>query len=89
MPYSLIPSTTSLGTVSPTGREDGLRAGANVVMPNLSPSSVRDKYLLYDGKICTGEEAAECVRCLGRRVSAAGYRIVTDRGDVRREDGLK
>ncbi len=83
-PHALIPSTTSLGTVSPTGREDGLRAGANVVMPNLSPASVRGKYLLYDGKICTGEEAAECLACLGGRVRAAGYRIALDRGDVRR-----
>ncbi len=84
-PHALIPATTSLGTVSPTGREDGLRAGANVVMPNLSPVGVRKKYLLYDGKICTGEESAQCVACLEARVRSAGYRIVTDRGDVRRD----
>ncbi|MBQ6677173.1 MAG: hypothetical protein IJM71_03895, partial [Clostridia bacterium] len=77
----------SLGTVSPTGREDGLRSGANVVMPNLSPVRVRNKYLLYDGKICTGEESAQCVACLDARVRSAGYRIVTDRGDVRRDGG--
>ncbi len=85
-PHALIPATTSLGTVSPTGREDGLRAGANVVMPNLSPVGVRKLYQLYDGKICTGEEAAECVECLSRRVGAAGYRIAVDRGDVKRGD---
>ena len=86
-PYALIPSTTSLGTVSPSGREDGLRAGANVVMPNLSPVRVREKYNLYDGKICTGEEAAQCVGCLAARVRAAGYRISVDRGDVKRDGG--
>ncbi len=84
-PHALIPATTSLGTVSPTGREDGLRCGANVVMPNLSPVKVRNKYLLYDGKICTGEESAQCVACLDARVRSAGYRISVDRGDVRRD----
>ena len=59
----------------------GILAGANVVMPNLSPVQVRDKYTLYDNKICTGEEAAECRGCLERRVAAVGYRCVTDRGD--------
>ena len=81
LPEVLLPATTALGTVDAFGREKGLQAGANVLMPNLSPSGVRDKYLLYDNKICTGEEAAECIRCLSRRVSDAGYRIVTDRGD--------
>ena len=83
-PHALIPATTSLGTVSPTGREDGLRSGANVVMPNLSPVRVREKYSLYDGKICTGEESAQCVACLDARVRSVGYRIAVDRGDVRR-----
>ena len=62
----------------------GLRAGANVVMPNLSPVTVRKLYELYDNKICTGEEAAQCRSCLERRVQAAGYQIVTDIGNVRR-----
>ena len=83
-PYALIPSTTALGTIDPQGRELGLKAGANVVMPNLSPQSVRDKYELYDNKICTGEESAQCRSCLEMRVLSAGYRIVTDIGDVRR-----
>ena len=88
-PHALIPATTSLGTVSPTGREDGLRSGANVVMPNLSPVRVRNKYLLYDGKICTGEESAQCVACLDARVRSAGYRIAVDRGDVRKDGAPK
>lgn len=80
-PNALIPSTTALGTIHPKGREMGLEAGANVVMPNLSPNDVRKLYSIYDNKICTGDEAAECRRCLEERVLAAGYRIVTDRGD--------
>ncbi len=84
-PYALIPATTALGTIHPQGRELGLKAGANVVMPNLSPVSVRKLYDLYDNKICTGDEAAECRRCLEQRVGTAGYRIVTDIGNVKRE----
>ena len=84
-PYVLLPSTTALGTISPNGRELGLRHGANVVMPNLSPVTVRKKYELYENKICTGEESAQCKTCLEARVRAAGYRIVTDRGDVRKK----
>ncbi len=80
-PTALIPATTALGTIHPLGREMGLKAGANVVMPNLSPVSVRKKYELYENKICTGEEAAECRGCLEQRVRSAGYRIVVDRGD--------
>ena len=85
-PYALIPATTALGTIAPDGRELGLKAGANVVMPNLSPSSVRDQYKLYDGKICTGEEAAECRGCLEQRVIFSGYKIVVARGDVKKEN---
>ena len=81
LPDVLLPATTALGTIHPKGREKGLLAGANVVMPNLSPRDVRKKYLLYDNKICTGDEAAECIACLGRRVASVGYELVTDRGD--------
>ena len=81
LPNVLLPATTALGTIHPKGREKGLLAGANVVMPNLSPKDVRKKYLLYDNKICTGDEAAECIACLGRRVASVGYELVTDRGD--------
>ncbi len=81
VPNALIPATTSLGTIHPQGREQGILAGANVVMPNLSPISVRKKYMLYDNKICTGEEAAECRFCLNNRMKSIGYEIVSDRGD--------
>ncbi len=83
-PYALIPATTALGTIHPDGRELGLKAGANVVMPNLSPVSVRKLYALYENKICTGEEAAQCRGCLERRVASVGYQIVTDIGNVKR-----
>ncbi|MBQ1659398.1 MAG: [Clostridia bacterium] len=81
LPYALIPSTTALGTIHPLGREKGILAGANVVMPNLSPVSVRKKYLLYDNKICTGDESAECRRCLEQRMKSIGYNVVVSRGD--------
>ena len=80
-PNVLLPATTALGTIHPQGRELGILAGANVIMPNLSPVNVRGKYLLYDGKICTGDEAAECHSCLERRMERIGYHISVDRGD--------
>lgn len=80
-PKVLLPSTTALGTIHPLGREKGILAGGNVVMPNLSPTSVRKKYALYDNKICTGDEAAECRYCLQERMESIGYHVVTDRGD--------
>lgn len=82
-PHVLLPATTALGTIHPLGREMGIQAGANVVMPNLSPTDVRGKYLLYDNKICTGDEAAECRCCMQRRMEGIGYEVVTDRGDFR------
>jgi biotin synthase len=82
-PPVLLPATTALGTIHPTGREQGIQAGANVVMPNLSPVSVRKKYALYDNKICTGEESAQCKGCLAGRMASVGCRIVTDKGDIR------
>ena len=80
-PNVLLPATTALGTIHQQGRELGILAGANVIMPNLSPVNVRGKYLLYDGKICTGDEAAECHSCLERRMGKIGYHIIVDRGD--------
>lgn len=82
LPKALIPATTALGTIHPEGREMGLKAGANVVMPNLSPLATRKLYDLYDNKICTGEEAAECRDCLEERVKSAGYEINSARGDA-------
>jgi biotin synthase len=83
----LLPSTTALGTIHPQGREMGILSGANVVMPNLSPISVRKKYMLYDGKISTDEEAAEGVEALKERMRKIGYEITVSRGDF--EDILK
>lgn len=85
LPNVLLPSTTALGTINPLGREKGILAGANVVMPNLSPVSVRKKYMLYDNKICTGDESAECRYCLQKRMESIGYQVVTDRGDYKPE----
>ncbi len=82
-PHALIPATTALGTIHPEGREMGLKAGANVVMPNLSPVGVREKYSLYDNKICTGDEAAQCINCLTNRVQNSGYNIVTHIGHAK------
>jgi biotin synthase len=82
-PHALLPATTALGTIDPKGREKGILAGANVVMPNLSPVNVRDKYTLYDNKICTGDEAAECKACMAARMKSIGYEVVTDRGDYK------
>lgn len=82
LPKVLLPATTALGTLDSWGREKGLAAGANVVMPNLSPVKNRKQYELYDNKICTGEEAAECRECLSRRVESVGYQLVQERGDA-------
>lgn len=81
LPKVLLPATTALGTIHPKGRELGILAGANVVMPNLSPTEVRKDYLLYDNKICTGDEAAECRSHLEKRMESIGYHVVTARGD--------
>ncbi|BES64115.1 [FeFe] hydrogenase H-cluster radical SAM maturase HydE [Gottschalkiaceae bacterium SANA] len=81
LPDVLLPATTALGSVNPHGREQGLLAGANVVMPNLSPTSVRELYALYDGKICTGDEAAHCRQCIEGRIASAGFRVNMTRGD--------
>lgn len=82
-PHILLPATTALGTLDPEGREKGILSGANVVMPNLSPSAVRKKYMLYNDKLSDGEESAECLDSLRRRMEAIGYRIVTARGDYK------
>ena len=80
-PHVLLPSTTALGTIHPKGRELGILSGANVVMPNLSPVNVREKYKLYDNKICTGDEAAECRYCMENRMKSIGYEVAVSRGD--------
>ncbi len=82
-PFVLLPSTTALGTIDPNGREQGILAGANVVMPNLSPADVRDKYMLYNGKVSSGSEAAQGLADLKARMEAIGYQVVSSRGDVK------
>ncbi len=81
LPKVLLPSTTALGSITPNGREQGILAGANVVMPNLSPAQFREKYLLYDNKLCTGSEAAESLKDLNSRMESIGYHVTVARGD--------
>lgn len=81
LPHALLPATTALGTISPHGREQGIFAGANVVMPNLSPIDHRNDYSLYDNKICTGDEAAECRDSIEQRIQTIGYSLCMARGD--------
>ena len=81
LPRALLPATTALGTLADDGRERGMNAGCNVVMPNLSPKDTRKKYLLYDNKRSDGDEAAEGLAALRARMAAAGYEVVVDRGD--------
>ena len=84
-PHVLLPATMALGTLATGGRLLGIKAGANVIMPNLSPQNVRGKYLLYDNKLHTGAEAAEALNELQREVASIGYRIVSARGDYTEE----
>lgn len=81
LPSVLLPSTTALGTADSNGREKGILHGANVVMPNLSPLEHRKDYSLYDNKICTGDESAQCISCMKRRMKSIGYEVVTDVGN--------
>ena len=83
LPGVLLPATTALGTIHPEGREKGILAGANVVMPNLSPGDFRKQYTLYDNKICTGAESAEKLKELEARLERIGYTIAVDRGDFK------
>lgn len=80
LPYALIPATTALGSIDPLGREAALRAGANVVMPNLTPRKYRPDYRIYPNKICLGEEAAECRGCITRRIEGIGRKVAGDPG---------
>ena len=81
LPSVLLPSTTALGTADINGREKGILHGANVVMPNLSPLEHRKDYSLYDNKICTGDESAQCISCMKNRMKSIGYEVVTDVGN--------
>lgn len=85
-PNVLLPSTTALASITPNGREMGIMCGANVIMPNLSPPSERKKYELYNNKLCFDDEAAENIRLLNEKINKIGYKIVTSRGDIIREE---
>ena len=85
-PNLLLPATTALGSILEGGREMGLRAGANVVMPNLSPPSVRAKYTLYNNKLSTGTESAQALKQLSETIRSVGYRVVKYRGDIKKEN---
>jgi len=84
LPKALLPATTALGTIASDGREQALRAGANVVMPNLSPTAVRSSYAIYDNKLSTGDEAAESRIQMENRILAAGFEPDLSRGDFSR-----
>ena len=81
-PNILLPATTALGSVNADGRENGIKSGANVIMPNLSPQSVRKKYMLYNNKLSDGNESAQNLENLKNKMLSIGYEIVTDRGDI-------
>ncbi len=81
-PKILLPATTALGTLLPDGRERGILAGANVVMPNLSPAAVRKNYMLYDNKLSDGAESAQSLDALKRRLEAIGCTVAVSRGDA-------
>lgn len=81
IPEVLLPATTALGTVRGDGRQEGVLAGCNVIMPNLSPLSVRKKYMLYDNKVGTADSAADGMARLAAQMEAIGYQMVSGRGD--------
>ncbi|MDO4607788.1 MAG: [FeFe] hydrogenase H-cluster radical SAM maturase HydE [Clostridia bacterium] len=81
-PCVLLPATTALGTLAPNGREKGILSGANVIMPNLSPASVRKKYMIYDNKLSDGDESASALDSIKNKINSIGYNIITSRGDV-------
>lgn len=87
IPEVLLPATTALGTVRGDGRQEGVLAGCNVIMPNLSPLSVRKKYMLYDNKVGTADSAADGMARLAAQMEAIGYQVVSGRGDSPRMQG--
>lgn len=82
-PTILLPATTALGSAEQGGREKGILCGANVIMPNLSPHSVRKKYELYNNKLISGNESAQEIENLKNSMKNIGYEIITDRGDIK------
>lgn len=83
-PDAHLPATTAMGSLHPMGRERALQAGANVVMPNVTPGDVREKYAIYPGKICLTDDAEHCRGCITGRIRAIGRTVATDHGHVKR-----
>lgn len=81
LPDVLLPATTALGTAQSDGRVRGVLAGCNVVMPNLSPKAVREKYMLYNNKAGVQDTAAESIRKLTEQMESINYKVLIDRGD--------
>jgi biotin synthase len=81
LPKANLPATTALNTLLADGHQQGILAGANVIMPNLSPQNVRDKYNLYNNKRHSGSEAAEGISLLRKQLEEIGYQVVVSRGD--------
>lgn len=88
LPEVLLPATTALGTLSPSGREMAFRAGANVVMPNISPPNAREAYNLYDNKLHTGAESAEGLQLLQKQIESCGYTMCLDAGNHKNFQGI-
>jgi biotin synthase len=83
-PNAHLPATTAMGSLHPLGRERALEAGANVVMPNVTPTDTRAKYEIYPGKICLSDDAEHCRGCITMRILGLGRTVGTDHGHVKR-----
>lgn len=81
LPYTNIPATTATGSIDALGREKALSCGANVLMPNITPTKYKKNYLLYPGKICLEESGFECISCLSGRVESVGKKISYEKGN--------
>ena len=88
LPNVLLPATTALGTASKDGRLQGVLVGANVIMPNLSPVQDRRKYMLYDHKAITGDDAAESLNILQSHLDQIGYHLAVSRGDFKEDQKI-
>lgn len=86
LPYIHLPATTATGTIDPMGREKVLQVGANVVMPNVTPTQYRPYYEIYPNKICVGEQALDCRRCIERRIHSIGRYVATGYGHTPKWD---
>ncbi len=81
LPKALLPATTALGSLHPIGREKALKVGANVMMPNISPTNNRSKYEIYQNKICTADTSDKCRNCIEARIVGVGHEIDLGVGD--------